>query len=82
MLGRTHGQWATPITFGLKMAVFTSELKRHRDRLIELKPRIISYLIGLHNLTTRRIEIFNKADYGLTSLKMCKIYKNVLKSIK
>ena len=23
MLGRTHGQWATPITFGLKMAVFT-----------------------------------------------------------
>ena len=29
MLGRTHGQWATPITFGLKMAVFTSELAIH-----------------------------------------------------
>ena len=42
MLGRTHGQWATPITFGLKMAVFTSELKRHRDRLSELKPRILT----------------------------------------
>ena len=42
MLGRTHGQWATPITFGLKMAVFTSELKRHRDRLTELKPRILT----------------------------------------
>ena len=42
MLGRTHGQWATPITFGLKMAVFTSELKRHRDRLVELKPRILT----------------------------------------
>ena len=42
---------------------------------IELKPRIISYLIALHNLTTKRIEMFNKADYGLTSLKMCKIYK-------
>ena len=42
MLGRTHGQWATPITFGLKMAVFTSELKRHRDRLNELKPRILT----------------------------------------
>ena len=42
MLGRTHGQWATPITFGLKMAVFTSELKRHRDRLRELKPRILT----------------------------------------
>ena len=42
MLGRTHGQWATPITFGLKMAVFKSELKRHRDRLRELKPRILT----------------------------------------
>lgn len=40
MLGRTHGQWATPITFGLKMAVFTSELVRHMERLVELKPRI------------------------------------------
>ena len=42
MLGRTHGQWATPITFGLKMAVFESELKRNRDRLRELKPRILT----------------------------------------
>ena len=42
MLGRTHGQWATPITFGLKIAVFTSELSRHMERLIELKPRIMT----------------------------------------
>tara|TARA_Y100001970_G_scaffold119452_1_gene148208 strand:- start:1679 stop:3016 length:1338 start_codon:yes stop_codon:yes gene_type:complete len=42
MLGRTHGQWATPVTFGLKMAVFTSELARHMERLIELKPRIMT----------------------------------------
>ncbi len=42
MLGRTHGQWATPITFGLKMAVFTAELKRHKDRLAEIKPRILT----------------------------------------
>jgi len=42
MLGRTHGQWATPITFGLKMAVFTAELKRHKDRLKEIKPRILT----------------------------------------
>lgn len=42
MLGRTHGQWATPITFGLKMAVFLSELKRHKERLEELKPRIVT----------------------------------------
>jgi adenylosuccinate lyase len=42
MLGRTHGQWATPITFGLKIAVFTAELKRHKDRLAEIKPRILT----------------------------------------
>ena len=42
MLGRTHGQWATPITFGLKMAVFAAELNRHKERLNELKPRILT----------------------------------------
>ena len=42
MLGRTHGQWATPITFGLKMAVFAAELVRHMERLNQLKPRIMT----------------------------------------
>ena len=42
MLGRTHGQWATPITFGLKIAVFLAEMKRHSERLSEIKPRIIT----------------------------------------
>lgn len=42
MLGRTHGQWATPITFGLKISVFLAELIRHRDRLEEIKPRILT----------------------------------------
>src|SRR5262249_10507873 len=33
MAGRTHGQQALPITFGFKVAVWVSELKRHRTRL-------------------------------------------------
>ncbi len=33
MLGRTHGQHALPITFGLKMAVFAAETHRHLKRL-------------------------------------------------
>ncbi len=41
MLGRTHGQWATPVTFGLKMIVFATETDRHLKRLKELKPRIV-----------------------------------------
>src|SRR5436309_4249622 len=41
MLGRTHGQAAVPITFGLKMAVFASEVARQRERLREVGPRIV-----------------------------------------
>ncbi len=33
MLGRTHGQYALPITFGMKMAVFASETDRHIQRI-------------------------------------------------
>ena len=40
MLGRTHGQAAVPITFGLKMAVFALEVHRHMERLREARPRI------------------------------------------
>ena len=41
MLGRTHGQAAVPITFGLKMAVFAAEVVRHRERLVEGSKRIV-----------------------------------------
>jgi len=40
MLGRTHGQAAVPLTFGLKMAVFALEVERHLLRLAEATPRI------------------------------------------
>lgn len=40
MLGRTHGQAALPITFGLKLIVFAAEVRRHLDRLSEVRPRI------------------------------------------
>ncbi len=40
MLGRTHGQMATPITFGLKIAVYLDEIRRHLERLRESRKRI------------------------------------------
>lgn len=40
MLGRTHGQAAVPITFGLKMAVYASEVGRHLERLAETERRV------------------------------------------
>jgi len=41
MLGRTHGQHALPITFGLKMAVYLAEFHRHYQRLKESRKRVV-----------------------------------------
>jgi adenylosuccinate lyase len=38
--GRTHGQHALPITFGYKVAVWASEIKRHLKRIKQLSPRV------------------------------------------
>jgi adenylosuccinate lyase len=40
MIGRTHGQFALPITFGLKMAIYSLEIHRHIERVHQLMPRI------------------------------------------
>jgi len=40
MVGRTHGQYALPITFGLKLANYSLEVHRHQGRLREYLPRI------------------------------------------
>ncbi|MCJ7445557.1 MAG: adenylosuccinate lyase [Methanotrichaceae archaeon] len=37
--GRTHGQIAVPTTFGLRFAIWASEIGRHIDRLREIRPR-------------------------------------------
>lgn len=41
MAGRTHLQQALPITFGYKAAVWLSALERHRERLAQLRPRVL-----------------------------------------
>ncbi len=40
-VGRTHGQFAVPTTFGLKMAVYGAEVARHLERLDEIKERLL-----------------------------------------
>src|SRR5258707_210387 len=40
MAGRTHGQIGLPITFGFKASVWAMEVRRHRQRLIDLAPRL------------------------------------------
>jgi 3-carboxy-cis,cis-muconate cycloisomerase len=41
MAGRSNLQQATPITFGYKMAVLLAAFERHRERLVQLKPRVL-----------------------------------------
>ena len=38
-IGRTHAQFAIPITFGFKIAGYIAEMIRHRERIIECMPR-------------------------------------------
>lgn len=49
------------------------------DKVLEhsviLQPRVISYLIGHHNLTTKRIEYMNSKGYWLKKLHLLKIYE-------
>jgi adenylosuccinate lyase len=44
--GRTHGQQALPITFGYKVAVWLSEVRRHQARLAEMAPRVFRGQLG------------------------------------
>ena len=39
-IGRTHGQHALPMTYGMKFALWGSEVSRHLDRLGETRKRI------------------------------------------
>jgi 3-carboxy-cis,cis-muconate cycloisomerase len=41
MAGRTHLQHALPVTFGYKAAVWRGMIVRHRQRLEELRPRVL-----------------------------------------
>jgi adenylosuccinate lyase len=56
MMGRTHGVHAEPTTFGLKMAIWVEEMKRHQHRLEEAREAIavgkISGAVGTYATVT------------------------------
>jgi 3-carboxy-cis,cis-muconate cycloisomerase len=41
MAGRSNLQQATPITFGYKVATMLAGIERHRERLAQLRPRVL-----------------------------------------
>jgi tRNA1(Val) A37 N6-methylase TrmN6 len=52
-----------------------SMIDRVLEHSVNLNPRVMSYLIGINNLTAKRIEYMNEKGYGLTKLHMCKVFK-------
>jgi 3-carboxy-cis,cis-muconate cycloisomerase len=46
MAGRTHLQQALPITFGYKAAVWLAMIERHRQRLLQLRGRVLVAQLG------------------------------------
>ena len=46
MAARTRAQQATPTTLGLKIATWLAPLTRHRERLAELRPRLLVVQFG------------------------------------
>ena len=46
MAGRTHGQQALPVSFGLKLANWVVPLVRHAERLNEISPRLLVVQFG------------------------------------
>ena len=42
-------------------------------KLVEIKPLIISLLLGLHNITSKRLEFLNKNGYYLEKIHLCRV---------
>ncbi len=69
MVGRSHGIHAEPITFGLKLAIWYDEVKRHRRRLESAKETIsygkISGAVGTFAHVDPRVEEYVCRHLGL-----------------
>ena len=69
MMGRTHGVHAEPITFGLKIALWTEEMRRNARRLAEARKNIsvgkISGAVGTYATVPPEVEKIACARLGL-----------------
>jgi adenylosuccinate lyase len=70
MIGRTHGVHAEPISFGLKLALWTEEMRRNQQRLTEARQAIavgkISGAVGTYATVPPEVEEKACAKLGLT----------------
>ena len=70
MLGRTHGIWAEPTTFGLKLATWAFEIARDHDRMIRARSAVsvgkISGAVGTYAHTPPSVERYVCDRLGLS----------------
>jgi adenylosuccinate lyase len=71
MVGRTHGIWAEPTSFGLKLATWAFELSRAHERLVAARERVavgkISGAVGTYAHAPPEIEEYVCLRLGLRS---------------
>lgn len=69
MVGRTHGIQAEPTTFGLKLAVWVAEVRRHRTRLAQAREMVavgkLSGAVGTHANVPPSVEEYVCRHLGL-----------------
>ena len=69
MMGRTHGVHAEPTSFGLKMALWSEEMKRNAQRLAEARKNVsvgkISGAVGTYATVPPQVEKIACAKLGL-----------------
>ncbi len=66
-IGRTHGQHATPTTFGMKFAIYYQEAERNLQRLQEAKKRI---LVGKMSGAVGTMAMFKKQGIEIEKMIM------------
>jgi len=69
MIGRTHGIWAEPTSFGLKLATWAFEVERDHDRLMDAVDGVavgaISGAVGTYAHTPASVESYVCGSLGL-----------------
>lgn len=69
MVGRSHGIHAEPITFGVKIASWYAEMRRHRERLVRGVEQVsvgkISGAVGVYGHLDPRVEAYVCRKLGL-----------------
>lgn len=78
MVGRTHGQHALPVTLGYKVAVWIREIRRHIERLKEIKKRLfvgqLSGGVGNYSILKEKgpeVEKLALNDLGIEAPDIC-----------